>query len=39
MLHPPSQAVTTMPTMTRSGSGWEGGTLFHGCVLGSYWAH
>ena len=35
MLHPPSQAVTTMPAMTGSGSGWEGGTLFHVLCAGS----
>ena len=29
MLHPPSQAVTTMPDMTGSGSGWEDWPLFH----------
>ena len=35
MLHSPSQAVTTMPAMTGSGSGWEGGTLFHVLCAGS----
>ena len=35
MLHPPSQAIITMPAMTGSGSGWEGGTLFHVLCAGS----